>query len=39
MVDAWYSLVLGLYTYILMVCGDIGTCLVEACVGVVEHMI
>jgi hypothetical protein len=22
-----------------MVCGDLGTCLVEACVGDVEHMV
>jgi hypothetical protein len=39
MIDAWYRLVLGCDTYLVMVCGDVGTCLVEACVGDVEHMV
>jgi len=31
-VDAWYRLVHGWDTYLVMVCGDVGSCLVEACV-------
>jgi hypothetical protein len=32
----WY---LDWDTYLVMVCGDVGTWLVEACVGDVEHMV
>jgi hypothetical protein len=38
-VDAWYMLILGWDTYLVMVCGDVGTCLVEVCVDDVENMV
>jgi hypothetical protein len=38
-VDAWYRLVIGSNTYLVMVCGDLDSCLVEACVCDVEHMV